>query len=339
MRAPDFWRNDGLAAKLLAPLGALYGLSVRARQARAKPYRSKAQVLCVGNLTAGGSGKTPVAMALARMLEGRGQTVVFLSRGYGGRLRGPVRVDPTSHSAADVGDEALLLASVAPTVVSRDRARGAALAESLGASVIVMDDGFQNFQLQKDVSVLVVDSETGFGNRRLIPAGPLREPVEQGLQRADAVVLMGEGTVAMISYCPPGPSLMCEGVVEIPSFHGPTFRAVLRPSAPDGLNGRAVFAIAGIGRPEKFFGTLQAMGARIVGHKAFPDHHPYSAQEIEALKQEAANAGALLVTTEKDLVRIAANQRDGIVAVPVHAVFADDPNLGMMLDRLAGARA
>lgn len=321
MRAPDFWKNDGLAARLLAPLGALYGLSVRRRQQRARPYRSKARVLCVGNLTAGGSGKTPVAMALAWMLEARGQTVVFLSRGYGGRLSGPVRVDPAKHSAADVGDEALLLADVAPTVVARDRARGAELAESLGAQVIVMDDGFQNFQLAKDVSIVVVDTDSGFGNRRLIPAGPLREPVEQGLKRADAVVLMGDGGFA------------------IPAFHGPVFRAVLRPSAPDGLEGRAVFAIAGIGRPEKFFDTLEAIGARVVGSKAFPDHHPYTAHEIEAAKREAANAGALLVTTEKDLVRIEANRRDGIVAVPVHAVFADDPNPGMMLDRLATARA
>jgi tetraacyldisaccharide 4'-kinase len=321
MRAPDFWKRDGLAARVLAPLGALYGLSVRARQARAKPYRSKARVLCVGNLTAGGSGKTPVAMALARMLETRGQTVVFLTRGYGGRLSGPVRVDPTRHSAVDVGDEALLLAAVAPTVVSRDRARGAEFADTLGAQAIVMDDGFQNFQLAKDLSIVVIDAESGFGNGRLIPAGPLREPVEQGLQRADAVALMGDGAFAL------------------PAFGGPVFRAVLCPSAPVGLSGRAVFAIAGIGRPEKFFRTLEAMGARVIGTKAFPDHHPYTAQEIEDAKREAANARALLVTTEKDIVRIEATRRDGIVGVPVRAVFADDPNPGMMLDRLAKSRA
>jgi len=321
MRAPDFWKRDGLAARLLAPLGALYGLSVRARLSRARPYRAKACVLCVGNLTAGGSGKTPVAMALARMLEARGQKVVFLTRGYGGRLGGPVRVDPAQYNAVDVGDEALLLATVAPTVVARDRGRGAELADTLGAQVIVMDDGFQNFQLAKDLSILVVDAESGFGNRRLIPAGPLREPVEQGLQRANAVVLMGDGAFAL------------------PAFRGPVYRAHLRPSAPDGLKGRAVFAMAGIGRPEKFFRTLEAMGARVIGTKPFPDHHPYTAQEIEAVKREAANAGALLVTTEKDLVRIEANRRDGIVSVPVHAVFAGDPNPGMMLDRLARARA
>jgi len=325
MRAPEFWTSDGLAARawaaLLSPLGALYGISIRARQARARPFRPQARVLCVGNLTAGGSGKTPVAMALTRMLAARGHKIVFLSRGYRGRLSGPLQVDRATHSAADVGDEALLLAAVAPTVVARDRARGAALADSLGADVIVMDDGFQNFQLAKDLSFVVVDAETGFGNRRLIPAGPLREPVEQGLQRADAIVLMGDGTPVL------------------PPFRGPIFRAGLRPSSPDRFEGRSVFAMAGIGRPEKFFCTLERMGARVVGTKAFPDHHRYTVLELEALKRIAANADALLVTTAKDFVRIEANRRDGILSVPVHAVFADDPNPGMMLDRFAAGRA
>jgi tetraacyldisaccharide 4'-kinase len=321
MRAPDFWNSDGLAAKLLTPLGALYGRSVRARQLNARPYRSKARVLCVGNLTAGGSGKTPIAITLARILAARQHKVAFLTRGYRGRLGGPIAVDPERHTAQDVGDEALLLAAVAPTIVSRDRAEGAKLADAFGASAIVMDDGFQNFQLAKDVSFIVVDAETGFGNGRLIPAGPLREPVDQGLARADAVVLLGEGRLGL------------------PSFRGPVIRAELHPTAPDRFAGRSVFAIAGIGRPEKFFHTLQAMGARVVGARAFPDHHRYTLLEIEAVKQIAANAGALLVTTEKDLVRIDANRRNGILCVPVHAVFADDPNLGILLDRLAAARA
>ena len=320
MRAPDFWNSETLAARLLAPLGALYGLSVRARHARANPFRAHARVLCVGNLTAGGSGKTPVAMALARMIAARGHKVVFLSRGYRGRLAGPVRVDHAKHGALDVGDEALLLAAFAPTIVARDRARGAALADTVGADVIVMDDGFQNFQLVKDVSLIVIDAKTGFGNGRLIPAGPLREPVEHGLARADAIVLTGEGGF-------------------IPPFGGPVFRAVLRPSSPDRFAGRSVFAFAGIGRPEKFFHTLQAMGARLVGTRAFPDHHRYTLLEIEAVKRIAASAGALLVTTEKDFVRIDGNRRGGVLSVPVHAVFADDPNPGIMLDRLAKARA
>jgi tetraacyldisaccharide 4'-kinase len=321
MRAPDFWNSNGLAARLLAPLGALYGGSVRARQLNAHPFRSKARVLCVGNLTAGGSGKTPIAITLARILAARQHKVAFLTRGYRGRLSGPVAVDPARHNAHDVGDEALLLAAVAPTIVSRDRARGAELADKLGAGVIVMDDGFQNFQLAKDLSFVVVDSKTGFGNGRLIPAGPLREPVDQGLARADAVVMLGEGALPL------------------PSFGGPVIRAELHPTAPDRFAGRSVFAMAGIGRPEKFFRTLQAMGARVVGTRAFPDHHRYTLLEIEAVKQIAANAGALLVTTEKDFVRIDANRRDGILCVRVHAVFADDPNLGILLDKLAEARA
>lgn len=321
MRAPEFWTRDGLAARLLAPLGALYGLSVRLRKARAHSFRAKARVLCVGNLTAGGSGKTPVAIALAEMLMARGRKVVFLSRGYGGRLRGPVLVDPATHSATDVGDEPLLLAAVAPTIVAHDRARGAALADTLGADVIVMDDGFQNFQLAKDVSLLVADAETGFGNRRLIPAGPLREPIERGLQRADAVVLVGDGALAL------------------PPFRGPVFRAHVLPTAHDRFKGRAVFAMAGIGRPEKFFRTLEAMGARLAGTKAFPDHHSYSDEELAAVKRVAADLGALLVTTEKDLVRIHPDGREGILSLPVRAVFADDPNLGIMLDRLAAGRA
>lgn len=278
-------------------------------------------MLCVGNLTAGGSGKTPIAITLARILAARQHKVAFLTRGYRGRLSGPIVVDVTRHNAHDVGDEALLLAAVAPTIVSRDRARGAELADTLGASALVMDDGFQNFQLAKDVSFVVVDSEAGFGNGRLIPAGPLREPVEQGLARADAVVLLGDSEVLL------------------PSFGGPVIRAGLHPTARDRFAGRSVFAMAGIGRPEKFFRTLGAMGARVIGTRAFPDHHRYTLLEIEAVKQIAANAGALLVTTEKDYVRIDPNRREGILCVPVHAVFADDPNLGILLDRLAEARA
>jgi len=325
MRAPDFWHSTRPAARacaaLLAPLGALYGLSVRVRQARAKPYRAKARVLCVGNLAAGGTGKTPVAIALGRMLMERGMRIVFLSRGYGGSLAGPVAVDPLRHDSSDVGDEPLLLASLAPTVVALDRARGAALADALGANVIVMDDGFQNFQLAKDVSLVVVDGETGFGNEHLIPAGPLRETVQRGLERADAIVIVGEGDVAL------------------PAFSGHILRATLEPSAPQELAGRPVFAIAGIGRPEKFLDTLKTIGARVIGKRAFPDHHPYTAKELHALKRAAAESGALLVTTEKDFVRIDSAFRDGIVPVPVRAVFTGGPNPGILLDRLAARRA
>jgi tetraacyldisaccharide 4'-kinase len=319
MREPAFWwRAPAAVAGLLAPLAALYG-AVAARRLSQRGRSVGRPVICIGNPTVGGAGKTPTALAVGRMLAAAGERPVFLTRGYGGALAGPVEVDLAAHRACDVGDEPLLLAHAGRTIVARDRVAGARMAPP--NSVIVMDDGFQNFQLAKDVSFVVVDAETGFGNGRLIPAGPLREPVGQGLARADAVVLLGAGAL------------------RLPSFGGPIMRAELHPTAPDRFAGRSVFAMAGIGRPDKFFHTLQAMGASVVGTRAFPDHHRYTLFEIEAVKQIAANAGALLVTTEKDYVRIDPNLRDGILCVPVHAVFADDPNLGILLDRLAEARA
>jgi tetraacyldisaccharide 4'-kinase len=324
MRAPEFWTSESAAAKamaaLLAPLGALYGLSVRARLHRARPFRPKARIVCIGNLTAGGSGKTPIAIAIGRMLAARGMKIIFLSRGYGGRSRGPTCVNPAQHSASDVGDEPLLLAAHGTVIVARNRADGARLADSLGADIIVMDDGFQNFQIVKDLSLIVIDAESGFQNRRLIPAGPLREAVVDGLARADGIVLMGQGT-------PP-----------LPPFAGPILSARLVPTAPDALRGRNVFAFAGIGRPQKFFQTLRSMGAEIIAAQSFADHHRFSAAELSVLKAAAQRANALLVTTEKDFVRLDPAARDSILAVPVHAVFADPASLAALLDRLVQER-
>src|SRR5581483_4477055 len=242
-----------LPARLLAPLGTLYGRSVAFKARHANPYRSSAKVVCVGNLTAGGSGKTPVAIALAKMLAGKGRKVFFLTRGYGGKEKGPALVKPF-HSPRLMGDEALLLARTAPTIVARDRAGGAAFAETLGADIIVMDDGHQNFALAKDLSLLVMDGE-GFGNGLLVPAGPLREPVAQGLSRADAVVMMG-------------------GAVDLGAFRGPVLRARLKPEA-DHLRGQSFFAFAGIGRPAKFLASLREAGIRVSGSRFFPDHYRY----------------------------------------------------------------
>ena len=319
MRAPDFWNKQGFLPALLSPLGELYGFSVRSKQRSATPFRPKARVLCVGNLTAGGSGKTPIAIACARMLAARGLKPVFLTRGYGGKLHGPIVVTAGHHHAADVGDEPLLLAAHAPTIVSRDRAAGAALADSLAADAIIMDDGFQNFQIAKDVSLLVVDASSGFGNGRMIPAGPLREPIAQGLSRADGVVVVGEGN----------PSL--------PGFAGPIVRAQLVPTAPESLTRHRVIAFAGIGRPEKFFATLASMNVRVTLTRAFPDHHRFRTVEIAALKHAAETAGALLVTTEKDYVRLDPESRRGILAVPVHAAFTDAAIIERLLDRLLSA--
>jgi tetraacyldisaccharide 4'-kinase len=313
MRIPEFWRRRGLTALLLAPLGLLYGASVVWKARHAKPYRARAKVICIGNLTAGGSGKTPVALAVAARLQARHRDVFFLTRGYGGTERGPVRVDPEG-DAARFGDEALLLARTAPTIVAGDRAAGAVLAVAQGAGVIVMDDGHQNFSLAKHVSVVVVDGEYGFGNGLMIPAGPLRESVAQGLARADAVIVMGDGSPDLRGYA--GPVLRARLVAE-----GKEFR------------GQRVFAFAGIGRPEKFFASLEQAGAIITGRQIFADHHPYRDDEIAALKARAGDAQ--LVTTEKDLVRVGAKYRQAVAVLPVHVQFDDEQALDRLLDRLA----
>ena len=314
MRAPDFWQKDGLPGTLLSPLGALYGLSVALKARTARPFDPGLPVICVGNLTAGGSGKTPIAIAIAGMLRDRGHRPWFLTRGYGGSTRGPA-IASRGHSAALMGDEALLLARTAPTIVARDRAAGARLAREKGASLLVMDDGHQNFALRKSLSLVVVDAETGFGNGRQIPAGPLREPVAQGLARADAVVLVGEG----------GPDLG--------HFHGPVLRARLMADSA-AFAGKNVFAFAGIGRPEKFVASLEDSGANITGTCFFDDHHPYADDEILQLKMVAGDSA--LVTTEKDFVRLTTAQREGIRVLKVAAAFDDRAAMEGLLDRNLG---
>lgn len=314
MRAPDFWRRKNAALALaLAPLGLLHGASVAFKARRAKPYDPGIPVICVGNLTVGGSGKTPIAIAIAQVLRAKGHRPYFLTRGYGGSEGGPALVS-RDHKAHVMGDEALLLARTAPTIVARDRAAGAKLAKEKGATILVMDDGHQNFSLRKNLSLVVVDAETGFGNGFQIPAGPLREPVRQGLARADAVVLVGEG------------------MQELEDFRGPLLRAHLKTEA-DAVCGQRVFAFAGIGRPEKFVTALQEGGALVTGHCFFADHHPYSEEDIHKLK--AAAGEAVLVTTEKDFVRLMVAQREGIGVLKAIAIFEDGAGLDALLDRLA----
>jgi len=316
MRAPDFWRRRNWAATLLAPLGALYGFSVVLKARFARPFDSSLPVVCVGNLTAGGSGKTPIAIAIAERLRAKGHKPFFLTRGYGGSERGPAMA-LRAHSAAQMGDEALLLARAAPTIVARDRAAGARLAKEKGATVLVMDDGHQNFGLRKSLSLVVVDAEAGFGNGFQIPAGPLREPVAQGLARADAIVLMGDGS--------PG----------LHNFSGPVLRAHLKVDG-EAFAGKPVFAFAGIGRPEKFVASLEDSAAEVVGSCFFPDHHPYTEEEILQLKAIAGEAQ--LVTTEKDFVRLTVSGREGIRLLKATALFDDWAALDRLLDRGAPAR-
>jgi tetraacyldisaccharide 4'-kinase len=265
-------------------------------------------------LVAGGSGKTPVVLSLARLFAERGSAVHVVSRGYGGIQAGPVRVDPLRHDAAAVGDEALLLASVAPCWVARNRAAGIAAAAEAGADAILLDDGFQNPSVEKDLSLVVVDAAYGFGNGRVMPAGPLREPVALGLARAGAIVLIGDGPI---------PS-------ELSMASPQVLRADLAPVNGDRFRDAALVAFAGIGRPEKFFAALRRLGAQPIATEAFPDHHPYRAGEIIRLRETAAHQNARLVTTKKDWVRLHPDLRDGIEVLEVEMRWRDP----IMLDRL-----
>ncbi len=317
MRAPAFWSGASALSTLLMPLGAVYAAAGRLRRLAAHPAKPPVPVVCVGNLVAGGAGKTPVALSLARHMIERGVAVHFLSRGYGGRLKGPVRVDPEQHDAGQVGDEPLLLAAAAPCWVAADRAAGARAAAAAGAQAIVMDDGHQNPALAKAVSVVVIDGGTGFGNGRVIPAGPLREPVAEGLARADAVVLLGEDRSGVARLLPPGLPLL---------------RGRLAPTGQArALEGETVLAFAGIGRPEKFFETLRALGCRLADSRAFPDHHAYGRAEVQAIVDDAAAAGALPVTTAKDAVRLPPDFRAQVTVIEVAVEWRDPAPIDRIL--------
>ncbi len=332
MRAPDFWRRGSRSAwpVLLAPLGTLYAMAGRLRRTKTMARRAPVPVVCVGNLVAGGAGKTPTAIAVARHLIRNGVAVHMLSRGYGGRAKGPLRVDPRRHTAADVGDEPLLLAEVAPTWVARDRPAGALAAVAAGAEAIVMDDGHQNPTLAKDISIVVIDTEYGIGNGRIIPAGPLREPVDQGMKRADAIIMVG----------PISPDA-ADARVRSTGGGKPLLRAEMAPGVEAyALTDRAVVAFAGIARPEKFFNMLAGIGAHVLAGHAFPDHHPYRPDEIMTLVDAATADKAVLVTTAKDFVRLPPEARPMVQVVTADLEFEDpgllDRVLAPVLRRAAG---
>ncbi|MFP6713238.1 MAG: tetraacyldisaccharide 4'-kinase [Rhodospirillales bacterium] len=324
MRPPEFWYNhkSSILSALLAPAGWVYGLASAFHQDRTKPWQAPIPIICVGNLVAGGQGKTPTALSLGAELKARGKSIHFLSRGYGGSLEGPVKVDPDTHSAQEVGDEPLLLTEIAPAWISTDRQAGIEAAHQAGADIIIMDDGFQNPSVKKDLSIIVIDGETGFGNGRLIPAGPLREGVTTGIGRAQAVVIIGEDRFNLEAL-----------LYDVPQNSIEIFHARLKPDADAAaLKDKKVYAFAGIGRPKKFFNTLLEIGCDLIGAKTFDDHHPYSENEISNLLEIAKKEGGVLVTTAKDHVRLPQGLKKDVTIVSVTLDWTETSALDSLLN-------
>ncbi|MEQ8434675.1 MAG: tetraacyldisaccharide 4'-kinase [Oceanicaulis sp.] len=333
MRPPAFWDTAAprssarLTRALLSPLGALYAAAGARRIARTTPAPAPAPVICVGNLTLGGTGKTPVAIAIIETARALRLKPAGLSRGWGGALKGPLKVEPHRHGARDVGDEPLLIARAAPAYIDPGRVEGARLAAHEGADLIVMDDGHQNPKLEKTRSVVVVDAVAGWGAGKVFPAGPLREPVKAGLARADAVIVMVPHEGYAIDYAG-------LGLAELPI---PVLTAWLEPEAPPPPG--PLLAFAGIGRPQKFFDALTAAGAQLADTASFPDHHAYSRAEIDQLADLASAHGARLITTEKDWVRLPGGVQNAVTAWPVRARFAEPARLEALVQDAVDAHA
>jgi tetraacyldisaccharide 4'-kinase len=314
--APQFWKKKTAISHALLPFSLLYHAGTLLRSAMSAPEDADVPVICVGNAVAGGAGKTPAALYVAEILRACGKRPFFLTRGYGGSEKGPVLVDAARHTAKEVGDEPLLLARSCPTVVSRNRVQGAAFAAAAGADVIVMDDGFQNPHLHKNFSLLVVDGVYRFGNGRMLPAGPLREPVESALLRADAVMVI-------------------DGDLE--AGHTPVFHGTLMTGEQEAmLKDKRVIGFAGIAHPEKFLRTLEKIGCKVVDFLHFPDHHPYTDTELGALVERADAEGATLLTTAKDWVRIPALLQGKIKAVEVKLLVTETQQLSALILKSVG---
>jgi tetraacyldisaccharide 4'-kinase len=313
MRAPQFWNRRGLVAQMLRPLGMITAAATARRLAQ-RGRDIGIPVICVGNINVGGTGKTPVTIALIERLLARGLAPFIVSRGYGGRLRGPVLVQPAQHSAADVGDEPLLLSAFAPVIIAKDRAQGAVLAKSMGAQVIVLDDGHQNPSLIKALSIVVVDAQQGFGNGFCMPAGPLREPIPAGLARADMVLSIGDSTAQALFTARWGGQIK-----RLPHITG----ALAPLNMGMDWQGARVVAFAGIGRPEKFFATLRGLGTDILHAEALGDHAPLHDALLQRLIAHARHLGADLVTTEKDAARLPPRYRGQVLTLPVRLQIDD----------------
>lgn len=327
MQAPEFWdrppNTPGLRAQLLSPLGRLYAAATARRLSNTTPQKLGIPVICVGNLNAGGTGKTPTVIDLLQRLSAMGIDAHVVSRGHGGKLTGPLRVDERSHTAADVGDEPLLLSAFGPTWISRDRLAGAWAAKSAGAAAVILDDGFQNPAVAKDLSIITVDAAKGFGNRLCLPAGPLREPVETGLARADLLLSIGP-SAAQDAFAQDNPNL--------PTPH---LTGSLDP-LETGMDWTTIpfLAFAGIGHPEKFFATLRGLGATLLHAEPLTDHQPLTPALMNRLSTDAARLGAQLVTTEKDAARLPQAFRQKVLTLPVRLRIENDAALTNALNTL-----
>lgn len=317
--APSFWSHDGLLARALSPLSAI-GAAVTARRVARPGWRAPVPVVCCGNVTVGGAGKTTLVLDLARRLSERGRAVHILLRGYGGASRGVHRVAPDD-PASLVGDEALLLAEVAPTWTGADRAASAKAAIKAGAQILLMDDGLQNPTLAKTFSLLVIDGRTGFGNGRVLPAGPLREPIAAAVARCKAAVLIGPDISGASSR-----------------LNLPVLRAdLVQDPAITALAGRKIVAFAGIAHPEKFFDPLRQAHAILVATRPFPDHHPYTNRELDGLREQARLLDAELVTTPKDAVRLPPAVRSQVTVIGVGLSWQESSQIDQLLDRMVAA--
>lgn len=333
LKTPDFWyrtadQEPPIAEKALEPISSVYAFFYRMHQSSREPYRAAIPVLCLGNVVAGGTGKTPTALALMALIREAGLAANphFLIRGYGGCESGPVLVDPLMHSAWEVGDEALILAKDCPTIVAHDRAAGVKFAERRGADLVLMDDGLQNPGIHKDLKFIVVNGEMGFGNKKLLPAGPMRQPLAEGLARADAFIMIGEDKRGACAELPEGK---------------PVLRARLEQSPDVQIDPSAKYvAFAGLGYPEKFFTFLREnAGLNVVETVRFADHCPYSEHDLRTLKAKAELHGATLITTTKDSLRIPDFENSGIALMPVTMAFEDkDALLSLLKGRLEISR-